>query len=855
MKSLYALAFSLISLTAFGQSDLVLTAVFDGPLPGGLPKGVEIYATADIADLSIYGLGVANNGGGSDGLEYNFPTGAITSGTYIYVTPDDAAFNTFYGFSADYIDGIANINGDDAVELYKDGSVVDVFGDVLLDGTGSAWEYLDGWAARVPGSGPDGLTFTLSNWTFSGINALDGESSNATAANPVPIATYDMAVTPDHTVTIAGLTFQPADLTIEQGETVLWVNETGVGHNVNGSQTTYPANPEGFTSGAVANNWEFTHTFNIAGQYNYQCNPHVGSGMTGTITVNEPMGPVYTAYDIATISTVDASGLPDSINVTAEITGIVHGIDFVGSASSASFYVIDATGGINVFADSSVPYTVTEGDQVKVQGTVSQNNGQTQIVAVNLEVLSSGNPLNTPALITTLDESTEGEFIQINDLTLVTPADWLGTGSSFTAMATDGTNMFAIRVDSDSEVANRPAPLTAFNIIGIGSQFDTSSPYDEGYQIFPRFNTDIIEQGGSVPVANQDQFTLEINGSANESVLGNDFLPGAVTSFMILDNPVNGMAVIEADSTITYNPFQDVCGLDSFTYEVCVDMLCDTGQVLVNVICPPEYPPYSIATVSTIDIDGIPDSIGQKCEVVGIVYGENLRPSGLQFTIIDPADPNAGIGVFNNTGDLGYTLQEGDEITVQGEVGFFFGLTQINAEAIQLNSSGNMLHAPEIVTALDEGTESKLILIEGLSIVDPADWDPSGSGFNVTVTDGSFEYDMRVDADIDLFNEPVPTMNFNLTGIGGQFDNTAPHSEGYQILPRNLSDLDFIDGTEEILEDPDLKVYPNPVKDILLVETGLDWDRYELFNVLGSQVQQGNFLGNKMEIYLQSKQS
>ena len=35
---------------------LIITGVLDGPLTGGLPKAVEIFVAADIADLSIYGI-------------------------------------------------------------------------------------------------------------------------------------------------------------------------------------------------------------------------------------------------------------------------------------------------------------------------------------------------------------------------------------------------------------------------------------------------------------------------------------------------------------------------------------------------------------------------------------------------------------------------------------------------------------------------------------------------------------------------------------------------------------------------------------------------------------------------------
>ncbi len=177
------------------QDDLIITAVYDGPLTGGLPKGVELYVINDIPDLSIYGLGSANNGGGSDGQEFTFPADSVSAGSFIYVATESTGFTNFFGFAPDYTHGTAmNINGDDAIELFTNGSVSDVFGDIDTDGTGQPWEYMDGWAYRQNGTGPDGSTFVLGNWTFSGPNALDGETSNATAANPVPIGTYSTTI-------------------------------------------------------------------------------------------------------------------------------------------------------------------------------------------------------------------------------------------------------------------------------------------------------------------------------------------------------------------------------------------------------------------------------------------------------------------------------------------------------------------------------------------------------------------------------------------------------------------------------------------------------------------------------------
>jgi len=182
-----------LSLVVAGASasDLVITGVFDGPLTGGLPKGLEMRACADIADLSIYGIGCANNGGGTDGEEFTFPADSAVEGQFIYLASEVDGFTAFFGFAPDYVDSYAaGTNGDDAFELFMNGSVVDVVGDINVDGTGTDWDYLDGWVYRIDETGPDGTVFVLANWFFSGPNALDGETTNATAAVPFPVGTY-----------------------------------------------------------------------------------------------------------------------------------------------------------------------------------------------------------------------------------------------------------------------------------------------------------------------------------------------------------------------------------------------------------------------------------------------------------------------------------------------------------------------------------------------------------------------------------------------------------------------------------------------------------------------------------------
>lgn len=86
-----------------------------------------------------------------------------------------------------------------------------------------------------------------------------------------------------HSVTVSNYSFSPKELTISSGDTVIWTNTQGM-HNVNGSIATYPSNLESFGN-SLGSSWTYRYVFNITGNYDYRCDPHVASGMTGKIFV------------------------------------------------------------------------------------------------------------------------------------------------------------------------------------------------------------------------------------------------------------------------------------------------------------------------------------------------------------------------------------------------------------------------------------------------------------------------------------------------------------------------------------------------------------------------------------------
>ena len=150
---------------------------------------------------------------------------------------------------------------------------------------------------------------------------LPHEYGNITMAGTVVVRTEAGEVPPhpevvqpetDHVVRMSDNEYHPANLKIQVGESVGWVNGTGIAHSVTGenggedipygNDREFPEEGEYFASGgfdstaAAVEDWKqtrkgdilpaepFVHTFETPGRYPYVCLLHVHN-MFGTITV------------------------------------------------------------------------------------------------------------------------------------------------------------------------------------------------------------------------------------------------------------------------------------------------------------------------------------------------------------------------------------------------------------------------------------------------------------------------------------------------------------------------------------------------------------------------------------------
>ena len=202
--------------------------------------------------LTLAGCG-GNESGGNGG------TDPVTTGTIrVTVTADGSAKSgvlvRLFEPAATSSTATSNTNSNGVAEF---SSVAQGSWEVQT-GVPNGFELAPGEEARKAVSVVAGQTATAS---FALVDNFQGETIEATASN----------------------TFNPSNLTISAGTSVRWINVTP-------GSVLHTVTPDGHTEWSAANlsteGATFTHTFATPGTYAYYCEPHVGVGMTGTITVN-----------------------------------------------------------------------------------------------------------------------------------------------------------------------------------------------------------------------------------------------------------------------------------------------------------------------------------------------------------------------------------------------------------------------------------------------------------------------------------------------------------------------------------------------------------------------------------------
>ncbi len=189
--------------------------------------------------------------------------------------------------------------------------------------------------------------------------------------------------------------------------------------------------------------------------------------------------------------------------------------------------------------------------------------------------------------------------------------------------------------------------------------------------------------------------------------------------------------------------------------------------------------------------DGVPDRKGEEVTTKGVVTSYNFSTTGLLFTI---QDETAGIQLYDSGNDT-TNFEIGDLILVKGAVSQYKGLTEIYFTPENITKLGSSTPpTPEVLTIKEyldnaEKYEGSLITINAISKLEGT-WPDSGKWAKLTMWDGYKDVAMFIDPDVGIPEKGEPTYPVNLTGVCGQFTNSNPPLDGYQILPRMYSDIE-----------------------------------------------------------------
>ncbi|HHW42878.1 MAG TPA: CehA/McbA family metallohydrolase [Desulfotomaculum sp.] len=313
-----------------------------------------------------------------------------------------------------------------------------------------------------------------------------------------------------------------------------------------------------------------------------------GNETTGDITWSFTTGdgsPAPGVTPINQVDAVDASGQPIRLN---EDNITIEGIALVGKGvldAGRTIYVHDETGGIAIYAAGGLP-DVAQGDRVRVTGKVAFYRGLTELSPGSnpnfLTVLSSGSPLPSPrdialSELTTFNtaEPLEGTLVRVEARVSSVPSS-PDSGGGYNVKITDanGGNEIILRVMTTTGIDPASALQVGktYTITGIVGQYDSSSPYTSGYQIFPRAASDIVEKqavADDAPVvynAHPANMAFTYNRkpviSASFERGGADVDPLSVKIY--LDNQdvsVNAAVYFDAGTqkgTVTYTPAQEL---------------------------------------------------------------------------------------------------------------------------------------------------------------------------------------------------------------------------------------------------------------------------------------------------------
>ncbi len=191
------------------------------------------------------------------------------------------------------------------------------------------------------------------------------------------------------------------------------------------------------------------------------------------------------------------------------------------------------------------------------------------------------------------------------------------------------------------------------------------------------------------------------------------------------------------------------------------------------------------------DASGVSTYDNQTVTVSGVVtcaaeFG-NAGPAYIQ-------DATAGIAVYGSA--FAGQVSWGDSVTITAKLVNYNGLAELEGnDDASITVHGNVGVPEPMVLTLDQIKNQAwngIELYEGLLVkIKNVELGSSGTfaSGTVDISDSTGALALYVDSAVDFMGLPIPEGTIDIVGCVGQYDRNSPYSEGYQILPRTITDF------------------------------------------------------------------